>query len=121
MEFFIYLAIMALSTYAIRAIPLVLANRKITNRFLRSFLHYIPYAVLTAITVPAGLFATGNIVSAAAGLFCAILVSGKNGQSVYQRRYCLRRGVDHRHNHVPGVICLVAFALFLCYNEKNSS
>ena len=79
MEFFIYLAIMALSTYAIRAIPLVLANRKITNRFLRSFLHYIPYAVLTAITVPAGIFATGNIVSAAAGLFCAIMVSGKTG------------------------------------------
>ena len=79
MEFFIYLAIMALSTYAIRAIPLVLANRKITNRFLRSFLHYIPYAVLTAITVPAGLFATGSIVSAAAGLLCAVLVSGKTG------------------------------------------
>ena len=79
MEYWIYLLILAGSTYLIRAVPFALVQKKITNPFIRSFLYYIPYAVLTAITVPAGIFATGNIVSAAAGLFCAIMVSGKTG------------------------------------------
>lgn len=78
MEYWIYLAIMALSTYLIRAIPLVLVQKRIENKFLRSFLHYIPYAVLTAMTFPAVLYATGNMVAAAAGLLVAILLALKN-------------------------------------------
>ena len=72
MEYWIYLAIMALSTYLIRAVPFALVRRKIENRFLRSFLYYIPYAVLTAMTFPAVLFAAGNVVAAAIGFGVAV-------------------------------------------------
>ena len=72
MEYWIYLLIMAGSTYLIRAIPFALVREKITNRFLRSFLYYIPYAVLTAMTFPAVLFAAGNVAAAAVGFATAI-------------------------------------------------
>ena len=78
MEYIIYLAIMAFSTYLIRAIPFVLVRRRIENRFLRSFLHYIPYAVLTAMTFPAVLYATENMAAAGAGLIVAFLLALKN-------------------------------------------
>ena len=67
-DFWIYLAILAGSTYLIRAIPFALLKRKITNRYVRSFLHYIPYAVLSAMTLPAAIYATGNPISGGAGL-----------------------------------------------------
>ena len=50
---FIYIAVMALVTYLIRMLPLVIFRKKIENRFIRSFLYYIPYAVLAAMTFPA--------------------------------------------------------------------
>ncbi len=71
-EFFIYLAILAGSTYLIRAIPFAAVRKKITNRFVRSFLYYIPYTVLAAMTFPAALYATGNIIAASAGLLVAV-------------------------------------------------
>ncbi|MBE6585884.1 MAG: AzlD domain-containing protein [Ruminococcaceae bacterium] len=67
-DFWIYLAILAGSTYLIRAIPFAALQKKIKSRFVRSFLYYIPYAVLAAMTFPAALYATGHIFSAAAGL-----------------------------------------------------
>lgn len=67
-DFWIYLAILSGSTYLIRALPFAIVRKRIRNRFLRSFLYYIPYTVLAAMTLPAALYATGNIVSGAAGL-----------------------------------------------------
>ena len=67
-DFWIYLLILAGSTYLIRAIPFAMLRRKITNRTLRSFLYYIPYSVLAAMTLPAALYATGSMIAAAAGL-----------------------------------------------------
>lgn len=67
-DFWIYLLILAGSTYLVRAIPFASFQKKITNRFIRSFLYYIPYAVLSAMTFPAALYATGHISSAAVGL-----------------------------------------------------
>lgn len=72
-EFFIYLIIMAGSTYLIRTLPFVAVKKKIENRFIRSFLAYIPYAVLTAMTIPAVFYATSSILSAVIGLAVAIL------------------------------------------------
>lgn len=72
-EFFIYLLILAGSTYLIRAIPFAAVRKKITNRFVRSFLYYIPYTVLAAMTFPAALYATGNIIAASAGLLVAVI------------------------------------------------
>lgn len=67
-DFWIYLAILAGSTYLVRAIPFAAVSGKIKSRFIRSFLHYIPFSVLAAMTLPASIYATGNIASAVVGL-----------------------------------------------------
>ena len=69
---FIYIAVMALVTYLIRMLPLVIFRKKIENRFIRSFLYYIPYAVLAAMTFPAVFSSTGSVWSAVAGLIVAL-------------------------------------------------
>lgn len=71
--FFIYLLAMSGVTYLIRMIPLVLVKRKIKNRFILSFLYYMPYAVLSVMTVPAIFSATENPVSAAVGFVAALI------------------------------------------------
>lgn len=63
--------VMALVTYGLRALPLVLLDRPLENRFVTSFLHYVPYAVLTAMTIPAMLLATSSVWSGVAGLVVA--------------------------------------------------
>ncbi len=76
-EFWIYLLILAGSTYLIRAIPFAAMKKKITNPFICSFLYYIPYTVLAAMTFPAALYATGNTLAAAIGLIVAVLFAIK--------------------------------------------
>ena len=75
--YFTYLLILAGSTYLIRAIPFATISRKIENRFIKSFLFYIPYTVLAAMTLPAALYETSYIGSAVLGLVVAVLVSLK--------------------------------------------
>ena len=75
--FFLYLLILAGSTYLIRVIPFVAIKNKINNRFIRSFLAYIPYAVLTAMTIPAVFYATNRWAGAAAGLIVAVIFALK--------------------------------------------
>ena len=75
--YFIYLAIIVISTYLIRVIPFVLVRHQIENRFIKSFLHYIPYAVLTAMTIPAIFTATSSIISACVGFIVAVALSLK--------------------------------------------
>ena len=77
-SFFIYLFIMAVSTYLIRVIPFVLVKHQIKNRFISSFLHYIPYAVLTAMTIPAIFTATSSVVSACVGFVVACILALKD-------------------------------------------
>ena len=71
-DFFIYVAVMAGVTYLIRMLPLVLANRKIENRFIKSFLYYLPCSVLSIMTIPAIFYATDSVISAGAGLTAAV-------------------------------------------------
>jgi branched-subunit amino acid transport protein len=78
MNIYIGILIMAVTTYLIRALPLLLVRKKIRSRFLRSFLHYVPVACLTAMTFPAILYATDHILSGAAGLIVAVLLALKN-------------------------------------------
>ena len=73
--FFLYLIVMAGVTYLIRMLPLVLCRKKIENRFIRSFLNYVPYAVLSAMTIPAIFYSTGCLISAILGLACAVILS----------------------------------------------
>ncbi len=76
-NFPIYLLSCALVTYLIRMLPLVLVKKKIKSRFLLSFLYYVPYAVLSVMTIPAILYATEHIVSAIFGLITALIASYK--------------------------------------------
>ncbi len=73
--FFLYLLVMAGVTYLIRMLPLVLCRKKIENRFIRSFLYYVPYAVLSAMTIPAIFYSTAHLLSAILGLACAVILS----------------------------------------------
>ena len=77
MNFFIYLIATAGTTYLVRMLPLVLMKGKIRSRFLLSFLHYIPYAVLSVMTIPAIFSATGDLRTAAAGFVVAMVLSWK--------------------------------------------
>jgi len=77
-QFFLYLLVMSGSTYLIRAVPFALMRKKIKNPFINSFLHYIPYTVLAAMTFPSALYASGgNVPAAAIGLLASVLVSLK--------------------------------------------
>jgi len=73
--YFAYLLVMAVVTYLVRAVPFVLIRRKITNRFIRSFLAYIPYAVLSAMTFPAIFYATGSTMTAAISCLAAVVAA----------------------------------------------
>ena len=75
MRLLCYIAIMALVTYAIRAIPFVAFRKKIQSRFVQDFLYYVPYAVLSAMTIPAVLYATDHMVSAAVGAAVAVVLA----------------------------------------------
>ncbi len=74
-NFLIYLLVMAGVTYLVRMLPLVLVKKKITNQFLLSFLHYVPIAVLSVMTIPAIFYATSNIYSALAGFLVAVVLA----------------------------------------------
>lgn len=74
-NFFVYLFVMALVTYLVRMIPLVLVKKRIKNKFLLSFLYYIPYAVLSAMTIPAIFYSTSDNISAWAGFLVAVILS----------------------------------------------
>ena len=77
--FFVYLLISAGVTYLIRMLPLVLIKKKVRNRFLLSFLSYIPYAVLAVMTIPACFYATGHLPSAIVGVVAALISAWFSG------------------------------------------
>lgn len=70
-----YLAVMAVVTYLIRVLPYVFMRKEVNNRFFKSFLAYVPYTVLAAMTIPAIFSATGSLYSAVAGLVVGVLVA----------------------------------------------
>lgn len=75
MSIYVYIFTMALTTYLIRVLPLTIFRKPIRSRFLRSFLHYVPYACLTAMTFPAILSSTASVLSGAAALIVAIVLA----------------------------------------------
>lgn len=75
MSIALYIAVMAGVTYLIRMIPFTFFRRKIKSRFFRSFLYYIPYAVLSAMTIPAIFYSTGNMFTAVAGTIAAVILA----------------------------------------------
>ncbi len=75
MSIALYITIMAVVTYLIRMIPFAFFRKKIKSHFFRSFLYYIPYAVLSAMTIPAIFYSTGNMLTAIVGTVTAFILS----------------------------------------------
>ena len=94
---YIYIFIMAMTTYLIRVLPLTLIRKQITNVTIRSFLYYVPYVTLAVMTVPAILDATQSPVSGLAALVAALTLAWL-GKSLFQ---------------VSVLSCLVVFILEL--------
>jgi len=72
---FIYVALMALTTFAVRVIPLTLIQKQIENRFIRSFLYYVPYVTLSVMTFPAIVEATQTPVSGLVALIVGVVAA----------------------------------------------
>ncbi len=81
MNIYTYILIMALITYLIRMLPLVLIRTEIKNVYVKSFLHYVPYACLTAMTVPSVFYATDYMLSAVISFIVAGIL-GFKGKSL---------------------------------------
>ena len=77
MKIYVYILVMSLTTYLIRALPLLFFKKPIKSRFVRSFLHYVPVACLTAMTFPAILYTTDHLISGAVGLALAVALALK--------------------------------------------
>lgn len=67
--------VMAITTYLIRLIPIALFRKKITNRWVRSFLYYVPYTVLAAMTFPAVFWSTGSVIASVVGCIVALFLA----------------------------------------------
>lgn len=74
-EFMLYLGVMAGVTYLVRVIPFVLVKNKIENKYIKSFLGYIPYAVLAAMTIPGVFYSTRYFLSALCGFVTAVVLA----------------------------------------------
>ena len=72
---YIYIAVMAIVTYLIRMLPIVLLRREIESPFIRSFLYYVPYVTLSVMIFPAILESTGHVASAICGFVVATLLA----------------------------------------------
>lgn len=79
MKIGIYVLVMAAVTYIIRALPFTVFRKEIKSVWLKSFLYYVPYAVLGAMTFPAIFFSTGSILPSAAGCAAALTAAFLGG------------------------------------------
>ncbi len=75
MSIYTYILAMAVTTYLIRMLPLTVFRKPIKSRFVRSFLHYVPYACLAAMTFPAILYDTTYMLSGAVALVSAVILA----------------------------------------------
>ncbi len=71
----LYIAVMAGVTYLLRMLPMTLIKTKIKSRFLKSFIFYVPYAVLSAMTLPAIFYCTDDLLPSLLGFIAAVTVS----------------------------------------------
>ncbi len=74
-RYILYLVLMAGTTYLVRMLPFVVFRNKIESKFINSFLYYMPFAVLAAMTVPEIFFATASPITATVGFVTALVLS----------------------------------------------
>ena len=86
-NFWVYLLVMSGVTYLIRVVPFAIFRKKIGNPFVRSFLAYIPYTVLAAMTFPAVFYSTGSVGASAVGV-AAALAAAYRGKSLFMVAVC---------------------------------
>lgn len=72
---YLYILVMAIVSYLIRVFPLTVIRKPITNKYIRSFLYYIPYVTLTVMTFPAIIYATDRNIEGIFALAVGILLS----------------------------------------------
>ncbi len=72
---YLYILLMAVVTYLVRALPLTMIRKEIKSPFIKSFLYYVPYATLAAMTFPAILSATDYMISSIAGFAVALVLA----------------------------------------------
>ena len=75
MSLLVYIGVMAGVAYLIRMLPFALFRKEITSPFVKSLLYYLPYAVLSAMTVPAIFYSTGNMTTAVVGTVVAVVLA----------------------------------------------
>lgn len=72
---FIAVILMAMVTYIPRVLPIVIFRKEIKSKYIKSFLHYVPFAVLAALTFPDIFYSTGNIATAVFGTIVALYLA----------------------------------------------
>ena len=94
---YICLLAMAIATYAIRVLPLTLIRKEITNKYIKSFLYYVPYVTLAVMTFPAILTATQSMWSGLIALIGAILLERWKSFSGCNSKLCagIYCGIDN--------------------------
>ena len=75
LQYIPYVLVMALITYLIRALPLMFFRKEITNIYIKSFLYYVPYAVLSAMTFPAIFFVSQSILVSSIATIVALILA----------------------------------------------
>ncbi|MDO4484524.1 MAG: AzlD domain-containing protein [Clostridia bacterium] len=86
-KFIPYLLVMAGVTYLIRMLPMTVFRKEIKSRFVKSFLYYVPYAVLGAMTFPEVMYSTGSFATASVGVAVAVLMAWR-GKSLLTVAVC---------------------------------
>lgn len=69
---YLYILIMFAVSYAIRTLPLTIIRKPIKNKFIKSFLYYVPYVTLAVMTFPAILSASGSTLAGVLALVAGI-------------------------------------------------
>ena len=87
-DFYVKLLVMCLTLYAIRLLPFLFLRREITNKYIKSFLTYVPYVTLAVMTFPAIVTATGNIASGITALIVGVLVAWFGGNLIIVASCC---------------------------------
>jgi len=75
LRYFIAVVIMALVTYIPRTLPITLFTGEIKSKYIKSFLYYVPYAVLASLTFPGIFYCTDNMLAAVAGTAVALILA----------------------------------------------
>lgn len=73
-----YILLMAITVFLIRVLPLTILRKPIKNKFIKSFLYYVPYVTLSVMTFPAIVDATSNPIAGLISLIIGIIAAYKN-------------------------------------------